>query len=224
MSLLTKEDLKNLPNLYETEEQEDPIVLYPKTSQQLFKNPYSCLNLLLYETAINLTKIHKNKRMLMIFIKYYIAIALLALTLSANEIQVFSSKADIDIKVTQKSVFTKVYYGSAKEFYANPKKYLNDKTVKSAATFGLASVGIGAVSLAGGGSGKAGLYGLAGTAIASIGVMSYNWITSDNEYIYISTLTNPDGKTTLVYTLIVANNFISDKEGETLALANQKKL
>jgi hypothetical protein len=27
-------------------------VLYPKTSQQLFKNPYSCLNLLPYETAI----------------------------------------------------------------------------------------------------------------------------------------------------------------------------
>jgi len=27
-------------------------ILYPKTSQQLFKNPYSCLNLFPYETSI----------------------------------------------------------------------------------------------------------------------------------------------------------------------------
>ena len=143
--------------------------------------------------------------------------------LNANEIQVFSSLTK-KIEIDSSCDFEKIYYGEAEEFYKNPSKYLNEASIKNASTYGMQAMSNGIKSLSAGGTGQGGLIGLASVAVVSLGEMSFNWIVSDNEYIYISVATNTKGEQTLIYTLIVANNSLDDKEGESLALADQKKL
>jgi len=151
--------------------------------------------------------------------------SMLVTSVSANEFQVFSSfTKKIEIDSNSNSNFKKIYYGKAEEFYKNPSKYLNEANIKQITTYSLQSITNGVNSLAAGGTGKGGLIGLAGIAIISIGEVGYNWIISDNEYIYLSLVTNTKGEQTLIYTLIVANSSIDDDEGESLALADQKKL
>jgi len=142
--------------------------------------------------------------------------------LFANEIQIFSS-FNKKIELNKESTFKKIYYGSAEKFYANPSKYLSKKDLKRTATYGLESVETGIKSISAGGNGKGGLIGLASVVVVSIGKAGYNWIVKDNEYLYISLITNSKGEQALCYTLIVANDSISKSEGETLALTDQKK-
>ena len=148
-------------------------------------------------------------------IKHCIAAAIVAGSLSANEIQVFSSQTN-GIAVDGQSSFEKLYYGPAADYYEDPAKYLNPTTLAQASFRGLASRQ-GAI--------KEGAKGSAlPVAAMSPGKTAFEWSGTDHNYLYVSMVTNRKGEQSIAYTLIVSGDVISDPDGEALALADQKKL
>lgn len=142
--------------------------------------------------------------------------------LSANEIQVFTSNT-MHIAIDKDAKVTPLYFGPANEFYKNRKDYLaklNAKTEKTAATYGLMSLtnvaqGIGTGSNA---DLKGGAIGLASIAVISLSKATYDAITADKEYLFLSKVINSAGKETYIYTLIVANDSITKEEASKIAI------
>lgn len=131
---------------------------------------------------------------------------------SANEIQTFTTNT-LHIELDKNTKFVNVYNGTLANFYENSSKILNSKEVLSVgvngAYKGALNSGFSANGQVNSDFASAGAIGaLAGYALGS----GVTWVISDNEYLSISKATNTKGEVTLLQTLIVANNSISDNE------------
>jgi hypothetical protein len=149
-------------------------------------------------------------------IKVYLAAAIAACGLTANEIQVFSSQTN-RIDIDAGSSFEKLYFGTAKGYSKAPEKYLNAKTMVRASARGLQKAG---VSPAERSSAKK----FIPVTAEAPGKTLFDWNSTDHDYIYVSLVTNTKGEQTLAYTLIVAEKPVKKADGEALAVADQKKL
>lgn len=160
--------------------------------------------------------------------KIAMILALATTVVSANEIQVFSSNTmhvaiDNDVKVTP------LYFGPAAEFYKNRKDYLqklNAKTEKTAATYGLMSLtnvaqGVGTGSTV---DMKGGALGLASVAVISLFKAAFDSITADKEYLFLNKVVNGNGEETFIYTMIVANDPITQEEASKIAINEISKM
>lgn len=146
----------------------------------------------------------------------------LAGSLFANEVQVFSSKT-LPIAIDPGSKVEKLFYGTSEEFSKEQAEIMKSITLKNGATYGLQATG---ATLQGATTGdvKGGVIGLASVAAVTLGKMGYDYFTADNDYVYLSLVTNSNQQQTMIYTLIVANNSLSDEEGEKIAEADQQTL
>ena len=149
-------------------------------------------------------------------------IALSAITLIANEIQVFNTNT-MRINLDSNTKFEKVYMGKYSDFMENAQSILSTKEVILASASGAligASMSQAASSdlAANAGAGAAGA--LVGYAIGS----GFKWIINDNEYVYISLATNSKGESTLIQTLIVANSFLYDSTIEEMGIEARQSL
>jgi len=160
--------------------------------------------------------------------KKIIFICLIVINVYANEIQVFTTNT-MHIKLDSKTKVTEVYNGTLEDFYKNSEKIIESKTVTSAIANGMHSAAmtsnstgnlyngssVDASQIASGGIGA-----LAGYALGS----GITWIISDNEYISVSVVVNSKGESSLIQTLIVANNSISNSEVKELGEKELKNL
>lgn len=157
----------------------------------------------------------------------------LAISAIANEIQVFSSNT-MHIDLDSGSKIEKVFFGKKEDFAKNQEQITKDlKSNLGAAVFQgsvttlQASTGEMAKSAVAGGVGGVNPI----MAVAAIGIMAgaagtraiYDSVREDHEYIMLSTAVNSKGENTLLYTMIVANNAISDEEGIELGMKNIKE-
>ena len=160
--------------------------------------------------------------------KKTILLILFTINIYANEIQVFSANT-MHIKLDSKTKVTEVYNGTLEDFYKNSKDIIESKVVTSAITDGMHSAAmtsnstgnlyngssVDASQIAAGGIGA-----LAGYALGS----GITWIISDNEYISVSVVVNSKGEYSLIQTLIVANNSITNSEVKKLGKKALKNL
>lgn len=153
----------------------------------------------------------------------------LAISAIANEIQVFTSNT-MHIDLDSGSKIEKVFFYTKEDFIKNQDQIAKD--LKSA-TFQ------GTMSALQGSTGEMAKHAVGGnvggadpiTIVASIGAMAtvvgvraiYDWARVDHEYIMLSTATNSKSENTLLYTIVVANNAISDEEGIELGMKNIKE-
>ena len=138
-------------------------------------------------------------------------------SLMANEIQVFT-KNTMEIPLDSKTVTEKIYMGKYEDFMKNPsanlKKGLStavaNGTIQGAMNSSEAYKAAGKLDpntmLAGG------LGALAAYTVGS----GIKWFIADNQYVYISLAINSKGVPTMIQTLIVANNFLTDSEIEEI--------
>lgn len=164
--------------------------------------------------------------------KKIILILMSVMVLMANEIQVFTSNT-MHIELDSNSKIEKLYFGKSEDFYKNQAEIVKDiqKNTKSALFQGTttalyASSGEIAKAAVAGGTGGVNPLG-AGIAIggmlAVVGTKAvYDWARQDNEYIMLSRAVNSAGEETLLYTMIVANNAVSDEEGVEIGMNNIK--
>ena len=157
-----------------------------------------------------------------------IVLILLAINVYANEIQVFTTNT-MHIKLDSETKVTEVYNGTLEDFYKNSEKIIESKTVTSAIANGIHSAAmtsnstgnlhngssVDASQIAAGGIGA-----LVGYALGS-GIL---WFVTDNEYISVSVVVNNKGEASLIQTLIVANNSISNSEVKELGEKELKNL
>lgn len=159
-------------------------------------------------------------------------VAALAVSAFANEIQVFTSNT-MHIKLDSNSQIEKLYFGKSEDFYKNQAEIVKDiqHNTKSALFQGTttalyASSGEIAKNIAAGGSGSfdsnAGLIGIGAMVAIAGGKAIYDLARQDNEYIMLSRAVNSAGEETLLYTMIVANNAVSDEEGVEIGMNNIK--
>lgn len=143
-------------------------------------------------------------------------------TLSANEIEVFSTNT-LNIVLDRNTTFKKIYMGKYTDFIKNANSIFNAKNAIfagiSGSLFGATAISQSNVDIkASVGAGALGA--LAGYAIGS----SVKWFISDNEYVYISLAKNSKGESTLIQTLIVANNFLLDSTIEKISIDARQSL
>jgi hypothetical protein len=147
-------------------------------------------------------------------------ISALAISLTANEIQVFTGNSML-IPLDKDSKFEKVYVGDI-------QGYAKAQAAHDAGTIGYVA-GMSALA----GTSK-NLFqdvkssgGLVGAAVALVGgaaKVSYDLYNEDHEYAASYLATNSKGEKTTILTYIVSNDSIKDNEVETLALAEHKKI
>ncbi len=157
--------------------------------------------------------------------RFLILTMLLAVSIAnANEIQVFNSNT-MDIELDKNTTFDKIYQGKLEDFYKNSQAIFTTYAASQAAAEGvlvgslnshIADTGnVNTDYLAAGAIGALAGYAIGGTI---------SWFISDNQYIYISKATNSKGESTMIQTLIVANNFLMDSSIEEKALEARQAL
>ena len=158
-------------------------------------------------------------------------------TMHADDIQVFTANT-MNIQLDKKSIIKKVFYGDYESYKNNKKDIDNFSNTKSTAMISSVLVLSGisnkllqdyANDLAGKTSNRSGLgTGLivAGGVIFTVSVLSdiYKYANKDYENIYISVAVNSKGEKTMLKTLIVSNDKLTNKEAENIALEEHKKL
>jgi len=159
--------------------------------------------------------------------KIIIMIAL-GLSLMANEIQVFSTNT-MQIELDSNSKITNIYNGSLEDFYKNSKAIIEGPKVTNAIINGMHSAAMTATTTGNIYNGtnvqvnqiiSGGIGALVGLGIG----YGVSWIVSDNEYISISVVVNSKGESTMIQSLIVANNSISEEEISDLGIKALNKL
>ncbi len=151
------------------------------------------------------------------FLKSLMLTILLGATLMANEIQIFT-KNTMEIELDPKTVSEKIYMGKYSDFMKDPAGNLSKGFTQAAANgaFMGALNSTSTINQAGkidsGNIAAGGLGALAGYAIGS----GAKWFMADNEYVYISLSVNSKGEKTMIQTLIVANNFLTDSTIEEI--------
>jgi hypothetical protein len=157
-----------------------------------------------------------------------ILLILFVISIYANEIQVFNSNS-MHIELDSKSKITTIYNGSLEDFYKNSKEIIESKVVTSAIMNGMHSAAMTSNSTGNLYNGSnidinqitaGGVGALAGYALGS----GVTWVISDNEYISVSVVVNSKGEPTMIKTLIVANNSISNEEVSDIGKKALKKL
>ena len=151
----------------------------------------------------------------------------------ANEIQVFSTNT-MHIELDSSSKIEKVFFGKKEDFAKNQEQIAKDlKSNLGSAVFegsmGTLQASTGEMAKHAVGGGVGGVDPL--MAVAAIGIMAtaagtravYDYAREDHEYIMLSTAVNSKGENTLLYTIIVANNAISNEEGIELGMKNIKE-
>lgn len=157
----------------------------------------------------------------------------LAISAIANEIQVFSSNT-MHIDLDSGSKIEKVFFGKSKDFAKNQEQITkNLKTNLGEATYAgtmatlQGSTGEMAKSAMAGGTGGVNPIALVASvtiAASAAGIRAiYDSAREDYEYTMLSTAVNSKGENTLLYTMIVANDAISDEEGIELGMKNIKE-
>lgn len=159
-------------------------------------------------------------------------VAALAVSAFANEIQVFTSNT-MHIELDSNSKIEKLYFGKSEDFYKNQADIMKDiqQNTKSALFQGTVTalyassgeIAKGAVAGGAGGINPLGAGIAVGGMLAVVGTKAvYDWARQDNEYIMLSRAVNSAGEETLLYTMIVANNAVSDEEGVEIGMNNIK--
>jgi hypothetical protein len=149
----------------------------------------------------------------------------LVLPAMANEIQLFTSNT-MHIELDSNTKIEKVFFGESEDFYKQYKDIMQTDMVQKAAFHGALSATAVAASR---GTFKNlnsnnGLAGVAAIAAFTVGKITYDWATSDNEYVLVTIATNSAGEKTMLQTMLVTNYSVDLEEGEKLAMANQLKL
>jgi hypothetical protein len=152
----------------------------------------------------------------------------LAASLFANEIQVSTSNT-MHISIDKDAKVTPLYFGPSQEFFKNRKDYLqklNDATAKNATTYSLMALGNVAQGAGTGSTAdlKGGAIGLASVAVISLTKYAFDSITADNEYLFLSKVVNDNNEETYIYTMIVANDSISEEEANKIAVNEIQKM
>ena len=151
-------------------------------------------------------------------LKLFITSIVFVGAIMANEIQVFT-KNTMDLPLDSKTVTEKIYSGKYDDFMKNPKKYLSKGF--AAATANGAFVGAYNSTNAINAMGKSDFSQVGIGAITGLAVYGAyaagSWFVSDNQYLYLTLAINSKGKKTMIQTLIVANNSLSDNEIEKIA-------
>lgn len=152
------------------------------------------------------------------FLKTLMLTILLGATLMANEIQIFT-KNTMEVNLDSKTVTEKVYMGKYSDFMKDPAGNLSKGLVKAAANGAF----IGALNNGSTAMGQAGKLDLNNLAAGGLGALAaytvgsgVKWLIEDNEYVYISLAINSKGEKTMIQTLIVANNFLTDSTIEEI--------
>jgi hypothetical protein len=153
-------------------------------------------------------------------------LSLLAIApLCANETQVFSSNSK-RIVLDKNTTLTEMFVGSTKEFSENQNDIYNSDIVKQtvvAAAFATA----GAAAVHGtfeGLDSNGGLIGVGLMLTVGAGLIAYNVIVEDYEYVYLTIATNSAHEVSILKTLVVSNDEITNSEVKNLALKHQQTL
>jgi hypothetical protein len=175
-------------------------------------------------------KLEKNKQRITMkkVLTALLSSVTLTATLFANEIQVSTSNT-MHIPIDKNSKVTPLYFGPAQEFFKNRKAYLeklNAETSKDAATYSLMALGNVAQGVGTGSSVdlKGGAIGLASVAVISLSKWAFDSITADYEYLFLNKVVNSDNQETYIYTMIVANDSITEKEASKIAVNEIEKM
>jgi len=166
--------------------------------------------------------------------KTIISTLLFASLLSANEIQVFTTNTK-HIKLDKNTKIAQVAYCAIGKECKNliDENSLNGKFITTSAAFSAVTASTGAIvdnNIAGAGGADilaGGIGSLAGIAIGATGLWvksQFKSLSKDNEYIVSSLAKNSKGEETLLMTLIVTNDEITEVNAIELASINQNKL
>ena len=145
-------------------------------------------------------------------------------SLFANDIQVFTANS-MHLKLDNTVKIEKLFFGTAKEFNKNRHKIYSSDFVKRASLAGGLSVSAAAAANMGSLKGldsSGGLVGVAAIGVATVSIIAYDWVVSDNAYVLASVATNKDGVKTMLETLVISNYSLDLAEAEKIALKNQK--
>lgn len=144
-------------------------------------------------------------------ITIFFALILCQLNLFANSTQVFVSNT-MHIELDSNTNYEKVFLGTKEDFYKESNNIFKSELVQQAAV----ASSLSAVAAAGangsfkGLDSNGGLIG-AGLILGAVGaIKTYEYIVSDNEYVYVATATNSKGEKSLIYSLIVSNYSLND--------------
>lgn len=160
----------------------------------------------------------------------FVAFAIGSTSVLANQLQCFTSKTT-DVKITPDSKMEKLYAGTYKDYaneyaniYSNAKLgYIGQQTAWGSAFIGGSMLIRSAGGYNTGNDMKAGLISIAVVLVAGAVAAASEAIQRDNEYEYITIITNPNGEKTILDSHIVANYALNPEELEKYAQEEQAK-
>ena len=160
---------------------------------------------------------------------------ILCTTLLSNEIQVFTAntmKIDLDSKTQIEEVFygdRDIYLGNQKEIFdfASSKTFIKPGALflVSGVATKLAANTLSSISSSTSHLNQAGNIQLGvGASILVLGTAAktYKYITSDNQYMYISIAQNSSGEKTMLQTMIIANYALTHDEIKKIGSKHQR--
>lgn len=160
--------------------------------------------------------------------KSFFGVALMVNCLLANDIQVFTAKT-LDLELSKNTQTKEIFCGTTEEFSKKYNEIFRSKLMGETFSFALDTTTEIAKASAGTFNNSAGnLNG--GLVTAGLGILTafgagaYNKAVEDNEYIYLVMAENEDKKATLIGSLVVSNDEITNDEVKQIASDDQKKL